>query len=383
VKIKFKILSILIMVTLVISAFTIGQMFYIGNIFAATYGTQLGQLTELGQKIESTTADNCTFTATLPDAEYQLTVIGGSSSTSNGGQVKAKINLKAGDELLIEFSPGGAAGAGNGYSDGTGKTAGGNSVQMYLKNLSTMIVGAGGAGGRGDDQNLWSPSLSGIDTAFGEASKPGGISTVYIENGVTTGSGIFGSGGGGGAGGFRTKTGAIKPGGNGSAGSNGVAGGAGGAPGAGKAGQGGANFINKDKVYDATSECSGSASLTGKFIIECLGKKTEPVDLTTVVQKIEGVDSKVSSLQDRNYITAIKSKAFDETLFCDDKVASTEISSANYQCSIENSDTTDGIVRITGRFDDVGTSVLSVPALQVIIKVVEEPDSSNVNVVFN
>ena len=366
---KKKLICSLITALLIVVSFFTGQLINVQNSFAAS---DIGTLTAVGDSITRSYLDgqDFTFTASVK-ANYSIE-LKGPQGTAPGGATTATVPLDIGDVLTIYLGQGASAAGenGNGYGD-----TGTHKATVMLNETLIMVAGGGGATGA-------TGSTGSTQSGYNKCSQFGCTlgSTSATNHYEYAGSG--GAGGTGGAGGASTVT-AGSPGSPGSSATawtnvsgshrHTSAGGTGGTGGSGGASYTNPTFCSTPQLLHGTNP--GQSSITINMGEEIL----PPLDSKLILQ----VKKEILAEINENQITVVKSRPFDITLFADDSVEPTEIAGSSYRYQVYNPDKTDGLVRITGRVDTTGCEVLSIPALQLLVNVIEEPDSSNVNVVFN
>ncbi len=254
-------LATLLTTVMVYSSFILGGVLGIPESFAATYGTQMSAITNQGGSVSVTGTGNYTFTVSK-SGYYRIDLVGtkgnngqatgsgGSASGGAGGTISGVMQLQAGQEIFITFTPGGNGGSP--YSGSAAGGAGGYSVDVRYggTNYKTnaILVAAGGGGGGGGYKIEYTAAYTGSSarTDYYTGSPGGSVSgyTSFTHGSVPADIGAGGGGAGGGSYTYRSSTNLSYNGNAGTVGgpdSNGGAGGA--ASTAGYAGNSGKNGV--------------------------------------------------------------------------------------------------------------------------------------------
>jgi hypothetical protein len=200
---------------LIYTSFILGGALGIPESFAATYGTQMSAITNQGGSVSVTGSGNYTFTASK-SGFYRIDLIGtkggsgqatGSSSSASGGAggtISGVMQLQAGQELYITFTPGGSGGGG--YSSSGDGGTGGYSVDVryggtnYRTNAVLVAAGGGAGGGAYIVEYTAAYTGSSARTDYYTGSAGGNVSgyTSFTQGAVPSGIGAGGGGAGGG-----------------------------------------------------------------------------------------------------------------------------------------------------------------------------------------
>lgn len=367
------VLSVLVIVSLLVGSFIAGGIFK-ENSYAVS-----GNLnTENGSWTGNANDNNATITVGYT-GRYQIRVTGGGSGSgdtlSTGGDLTGRIDLKKGDVLKAVVLNGGSAGYCNGQA---GK--GGDAVIIYLNNKP--IIGAGGAGGY--------YYLSGKNHALSR-----GPSTTIIDNSK------FSSGAGGTAE-YETSSSQFGNGGNGNTISGCTA-----AVNKGRAAEAGQNYM--DNSVELVEMVNGSTTASFNVTTAKLSEADNPANIakiasanTMIVNELkklsendnetnferiatatEDIASKMGS--DNNTFTnveictVVSGREFNE--YVNTTNDSTIGGTLNGITVINNNDK-DGVVKIIGKLDTVGDFQFNIDSIIYTIRVIEEPDSTNVSAVL-
>lgn len=215
-RLKNRWLATLLTTIMVYTSFILGGALGIPESFAVTYGTQMSAITNQGGSVSVTGSGNYTFTASK-SGYYRIDLIGtkggsgqavgssGSASGGTGGTISGVMQLQAGQELYITFTPGGSGGSP--YSgSGTGGT-GGYSVDVryggtnYRTNAILVAAGGGAGGGAYVVEYTAAYTGSSARTDYYTGSAGGNVSgyTSFTQGSVPA---EIGAGGGGAGGGY-------------------------------------------------------------------------------------------------------------------------------------------------------------------------------------
>lgn len=285
-------LATLLITVLVYSSFIIGGALGIPESFAATYGTQMSAITSQGGSVSVTGTGAYTFTSSK-SGYYRIDLIGtrgnsgqasgtsGSASGGTGGTISGIMQLQAGEELYITFTPGGNGGGA--YSGGGNGGAGGYAVDVryggtdYITNA--ILVAAGGGGGGGAYVREYTAAYTGSSarTDYCTGSSGGDVSgyTSFTRGSVSSGIGAGGGGAGGGYYQYRKSTNRSEDGSAGTAG--------------GPVGNGGTGGASSTSGYGGSAGKNGAASAL--FTNISSGTTTETVAACTITMTEDLTDS--------------------------------------------------------------------------------------------
>lgn len=277
-------LAALLTTVMVYSSFILGGALGMPESYAATYGTQMSAITNQGGSVSVTGTGNYTFTVSKP-GYYRIDLVGtkggsgqatgssGSASGGAGGTISGIMQLLAGEEIYITFTPGGSGGSP--YSGSGAGGAGGYSVDVRYGGADyktkAILVAAGGGGGGGAYIVEYTAAYTGSSsrTDYYTGSGGGNVSgyTSFTQGSVLAGIGTGGGGAGGGYYQYRNSTNRSYNGYAGTVGGPDINGGASGAAStAGYAGSAGKNgvasalFINI--LSGTTTETVASCTIT-------------------------------------------------------------------------------------------------------------------------
>lgn len=208
-------LATLLTTVMVYTSFILGGVFGIPESFAATYGTQMSSITSQGGSASVTGTGAYTFTVSK-SGYYRIDLVGtkgdngqatgssGSASGGAGGTISGVMQLQAGQELYITFTPGGSGGGG--YSSSGDGGTGGYSVDVryggtnYRTNAILVAAGGGAGGGAYIVEYTAAYTGSSARTDYYTGSAGGSVSgyTSFAQGSVPAGIGTGGGGAGGG-----------------------------------------------------------------------------------------------------------------------------------------------------------------------------------------
>lgn len=290
--IRNKWLVTLLITTLIYSSFILGGALGIPESFAATYGTQMSAITNQGGSVSVTGTGAYTFTVSK-SGYYRIDLTGtkgssgqaagtsGSASGGTGGSISGVMQLQAGQEIYITFTPGGSGGSG--YSGSGNGGAGGYSVDIryggtdYITNAILVATGGGGGGGAyvREYTAAYTGSSARTDYYTGSAGIDASGYTSFTHGSVSNG---IGTGGGGAGGGYYQYRNSSDRSYNGYAGTTG-----------GPAGNGGTGGAASTAGYGGSAGKNGVASALFTNILS--GTTTETVASCTITMTEDLTDS--------------------------------------------------------------------------------------------
>lgn len=340
-------MSIFIIVTLIIGSFMMGMYFH-----QKAYA-DIGQLTNTDGYWSGTSVDNGVSTLVKQNGKYKVTITGGKGADYGttvggyGGALSGYINLISGDVLSIVIYNGGGVSS-------TNATVGGNAIMLFLN--GTPVIGAGGGAGC----NAYD-SVKYTGQSVGANQPPTIINETFSAGGGGTWTRIRNSG-------------AIET--------------YSGSPGEtweectpAAAGTAGTNYLDQNYV---TLIDMPNQSTSISFLVEYV-KRTAEDDSETmstmaqnmglIAQAIEGLQG---SSEEIPHISVVAGREFQIMVVGNDDMVSGTVDGI----TVTNDTVGDGVIVISGTVSTPGAKVYKINGRKIAITALQEPDSSNVTVIF-
>lgn len=347
-------MSIFIIVTLIIGSFMMGMYFH-----QKAYA-DIGQLTNTDGYWSGTSVDNGVSTLVKQNGKYKVTITGEKAANYGtyaiggyGGALSGYINLEYGDELSIAIYNGGTAGHNR-------TTAGGKAIMLFLN--GTPVIGAGGGGGC----SAYDTQYSGTEQYYNGPSVGAGQPPTIINE-------TF-SAGGGGTFTYQPRTGgaSVYPGGPGETWEECT-------PAA--AGTAGTNYLDQNYV---TLIDMPNQSTSISFLVEYVKRTAEDDSetMSTMAQNVGLIAQAIEGLQGSSeeipHISVVAGREFQIMVVGNDDMTSGTVDGI----TVTNDTVGDGVIVISGTVSTPGAKVYKINGRKIAITALQEPDSSNVTVIF-